>query len=917
MVGNPGVHVAACSCCRLDLEPWELTVLSHDAREVDDFAVSALLTVSDVGVEPSLTVALRHGNRMFLVLPRAAVSRNPKLAGRTLTSWVALRLPAEAPGAAVCTVCESLKEGGFEVLRISPPAVGTMSRGGSCSSTCRSGSSNRRGEIRSTASWALLEADRLPEACRLLEVLGFALGPADRLLRLPGASQHLPISLGHGAWVSSSSGDTEGQLPQAIRFEASHGVGTLFVDVRVSISAQADTSRGGPCIVPGDSEGLQACLPPLVSLRPQRPWSEDSVEESPWMQIAAGSSVALELLSQKPGDPCGYWIFATGGLFARIYGLPVGAGLVGGYCCQDAEHLSHACGDSTTAELQTQFEAMLGKVERPGLLRVLRRSWAPYASGSTFYDAESCIGGHIEVDRDAGLVVHRLPGGGEQRWRIIEMSADPFTPPGGASAEELLGVDDLEDLVEDLVRPSPPSPSRSSSRSIRESDEAEDRNATLSDDILHNVADLNNKNARGTLDAAIKVFNQQLAIVQMSHTADGRKSERSRNGRHTKESPKGSRSRSCRRGAQGKARDKVEEANQKNRKDTDREHFKGRDRDAARSRDSDGRKELIKEKDRGKDKRKDGVNDHERDQDIDKDRYRKLGRVRDKDQDQHKDKEKHKERGERERERERARDRDREKERGRDTGGDWDREREKLRATARAKDRERERGRDDGKKDKHRARSASLTAHRGKRSAKLDGFDKKEPQGNIAAITVYRAPPAAQPAALQQAALLLASFQAEPSVEVEAFLAVNPVEAHAAARLRALPNPLQWMVFERGSLQGARDPSAVLISRVRDAMLQGAATLGIIGVPAAALINGVHPGVEMLIVRHSLDSQCAHALRNLPLPLQAVAAELPVQEARNPSAFVMAQLQQPRFRQQAQVPNGILPLKALPAILVA
>ena len=69
----------------------------------------------------------------------------------------------------------------------------------------------------------------------------------------------------------------------------------------------------------------------------------------------------------------------------------------------------------------------------------------------------------------------------------------------------------------------------------------------------------------------------------------------------------------------------------------------------------------------------------------------------------------------------------------------------------------------------------------------------------------------------------------------------------------------------------------------------------------------VHPAVEALILRFGLDAQCAQQLRQLPLQLQAsaalaalipaivtpscfqaVAAELPVHEARNPSAFVMA-----------------------------
>jgi len=49
---------------------------------------------------------------------------------------------------------------------------------------------------------------------------------------------------------------------------------------------------------------------------------------------------------------------------------------------------------------------------------------------------------------------------------------------------------------------------------------------------------------------------------------------------------------------------------------------------------------------------------------------------------------------------------------------------------------------------------------------------------------------------------------------VEAFLSANTVEGHAAARLRALPFEQQQIIISH-SLAGARDPTAVLIGRVR------------------------------------------------------------------------------------------------------
>merc|ERR1719215_1148650 len=54
---------------------------------------------------------------------------------------------------------------------------------------------------------------------------------------------------------------------------------------------------------------------------------------------------------------------------------------------------------------------------------------------------------------------------------------------------------------------------------------------------------------------------------------------------------------------------------------------------------------------------------------------------------------------------------------------------------------------------------------------------------------------------------------------IEAFLAACPVDPEAADRLRALPPPLQQSVMRRGPLSETRNPSAVLITRVRDVEL--------------------------------------------------------------------------------------------------
>jgi hypothetical protein len=53
--------------------------------------------------------------------------------------------------------------------------------------------------------------------------------------------------------------------------------------------------------------------------------------------------------------------------------------------------------------------------------------------------------------------------------------------------------------------------------------------------------------------------------------------------------------------------------------------------------------------------------------------------------------------------------------------------------------------------------------------------------------------------------------------EVETFLQLNTVDPEAAMRLRALPPHLQRRVLERGDLRHTRNPSAVLITRLREA----------------------------------------------------------------------------------------------------
>jgi len=104
--------------------------------------------------------------------------------------------------------------------------------------------------------------------------------------------------------------------------------------------------------------------------------------------------------------------------------------------------------------------------------------------------------------------------------------------------------------------------------------------------------------------------------------------------------------------------------------------------------------------------------------------------------------------------------------------------------------------------------------------------------------------------------------------EVEAFLTTNPVDQGTGFRFRALPLNLQRLVMMRGSLVGTRDPSAVLMSRVRDAIQSGGSNVGGMGAPQPPPAQLSSPEVEAFIATNPVDFQAASRLRALPPHLQ-------------------------------------------------
>eukprot|EP00435_Cladocopium_sp_Y103_P011031 s380_g2.t2 len=126
--------------------------------------------------------------------------------------------------------------------------------------------------------------------------------------------------------------------------------------------------------------------------------------------------------------------------------------------------------------------------------------------------------------------------------------------------------------------------------------------------------------------------------------------------------------------------------------------------------------------------------------------------------------------------------------------------------------------------------------------------------------------------------------------EVEAFLTCAGVDGEAAQRLRVMPAHQQRLVMNRGPIGGTRAPSAVLISRIRDAELGRTGPPGSGNIPANGGAPSSNPEIEKLISKWNLDAKASFMLRSLPNDKHDLVLKISFEKARNPSAYVITQM---------------------------
>jgi len=139
--------------------------------------------------------------------------------------------------------------------------------------------------------------------------------------------------------------------------------------------------------------------------------------------------------------------------------------------------------------------------------------------------------------------------------------------------------------------------------------------------------------------------------------------------------------------------------------------------------------------------------------------------------------------------------------------------------------------------------------------------------------------------------------------EVEQFVSANGIDNHAAGALMELNPVLQAAVIDRGGLGNARNPSSVLLSRIRDAQNGGGSSGGGGGVapppppPGSGSrgwqsSGGTSDRVERFLDESAVDEQAAEALRKCHPDVQEQVMEKGVAGARNPSSALCARIRE-------------------------
>mmetsp|Transcript_60166 Transcript_60166/g.105403 ORF Transcript_60166/g.105403 Transcript_60166/m.105403 type:complete len:319 (-) Transcript_60166:87-1043(-) len=154
--------------------------------------------------------------------------------------------------------------------------------------------------------------------------------------------------------------------------------------------------------------------------------------------------------------------------------------------------------------------------------------------------------------------------------------------------------------------------------------------------------------------------------------------------------------------------------------------------------------------------------------------------------------------------------------------------------------------------------------------------------------------------------------------DVEAFLRVNHVDRGAADQLRKEPPHILLAVLEHGPLRSCRDPSGVIVARIRAAR-NGTLAHQFRPLPPPTPVDPNASNVDQFIAANRIDHAAGMALKNEPPHIQAaVMAKGSLTYSTNPSASLMARIRvakEPGGLQQGppKLPQAVTPGLLTPA----
>lgn len=138
-------------------------------------------------------------------------------------------------------------------------------------------------------------------------------------------------------------------------------------------------------------------------------------------------------------------------------------------------------------------------------------------------------------------------------------------------------------------------------------------------------------------------------------------------------------------------------------------------------------------------------------------------------------------------------------------------------------------------------------------------------------------------------------------IDVDAFCVDNGIDEDAAIKLRECDYDTQCLVIGRGPLSDARNPSSVLLSRIRQA------NQGMIGLPRKPKGPPTDRGqlnrdIENFVRENNLDERANTCLMESEEEVCREVFKRPLKDARNPSAVVLSLIRQVKHDLDTGVP---------------